>query len=90
MQAYLDPGTTGSNELHATFFDASGNELPVQTATYLAGLDGAGAVIVPRQLEPGHFVADLDATAGPLVVDIVGPAPDGTTLHAHLSIPVAP
>ena len=65
VQAYLDPGTAGANELHATFFDAAGNELPVQTATYLVGPAGDGSIVVPRQLEPGHFVADLTADRRP-------------------------
>ena len=30
VQAYLDPGTAGPNELHLTFFDAAGTELPVR------------------------------------------------------------
>ncbi len=91
LQVYLDPGHPGPNELHATFFDAAGNELPVQTATYLVGpASGQAAITVPRQLEPGHFVADLQADAGSLGADIVGPAPDGSLLHAHFDIPVQP
>jgi copper transport protein len=91
LQVYLDPGTAGSNELHATFFDAAGNELPVTSATYLVGpADGPADIIVPRQLEPGHFVADLTAVEGQLSADIVGPAPDGSTIHAHFDIPVQP
>ncbi len=91
LQVYLDPGTAGPNELHATFFDSAGTELRVQTATYLvASAGGPAGIIVPRQLEPGHFVADLTADAGSLGADIAGPAPDGTMLHAHVDIPVQP
>ena len=90
LQVYLDPGRPGPNELHATFFDASGHELPVPSATVLlepAG--GPNAVVAARQLEPGHFVADLDdTTAGSLGVDVIGAAPGGATLHAHFDIPV--
>jgi copper transport protein len=89
LQVYLDPGRPRKNELHATFFDASGNELPVPSATMLvSAAGGPNAVIFPRQLEPGHFVADLEATAGSLGVDVVGTAPGGGTLHAHFDIPV--
>ena len=81
----------GANELHATFFDASGTELPVQTVTMAAATaDGIGAILSPRQLEPGHFVADSTVAAGPLGVDVAGPAPDGTQLHAHVDIDVQP
>jgi uncharacterized membrane protein len=91
LQVYLDPGQTGPNELHATFFDASGNELPVPSATILVAPSGSpSTVVAPRQLEPGHFVADLDVTAASLGVDVVGAAADGSTLHAHVDIPVQP
>ncbi len=91
LQVYLDPGQPGPNELHATFFDPAGNELPVQTATYLiVPASGPATVIVPRQLEPGHFVADFQAEVGTLGADIAAPAPDGSLLHAHFDIPVQP
>jgi copper transport protein len=90
LQVYLDPGTAGQNELHATFFDAAGNELPVPTATYLVRAGTDTTVLTPRQLEPGHFVTEVQPVTGTLVVDVVGTAPAGGTLHAHLSLTVAP
>ena len=91
VQVYLDPGRAGKNELHLTFFDASGTELPVPTATVAVSPAGAAAFIMAgRQLEPGHFVVDLSANAGPMGVDLVGPAPGGEQLHAHLQIEVQP
>lgn len=87
VQVYLDPDTVGPNELHATFFDATGKELPVQTATMAVwAQDGTSSIISPRQLEPGHFVADYTLASGPLTVDIVGDDPTGGILHAHLLI----
>jgi len=91
VQVYLDPGSAGQNDLHATFFDATGAEVPVQTATIATTTAaGIGAVLNPRQLEPGHFVANATLTAGMLGVDVVGPAPDGGRLHAHLEVTVNP
>ncbi len=91
LQVYLDPGSPGPNELHSTFFDASGNELPVQTATYLLEpASGPAAVVVPRQLEPGHFITDLQVAGDTLGADVAGPSPDGTMLHAHFDIPIQP
>lgn len=91
IQVYLDPQHPGANELHATFFDAAGTELPVQTVTMaVATADGGGAILSPRQLEPGHFVADTTVSAGTLGVDVAGPAPDGAQLHAHIDIDVQP
>jgi copper transport protein len=87
VQVYLDPDTAGPNELHATFFTATGKELPVQTATMAVwAQDGSSSIIAPRQLEPGHFVADYTLASGPLTVDIVGDDPSGGVLHAHLLI----
>jgi copper transport protein len=91
LQVYLDPGRPGRNDLHATFFDAAGNELPVQTATMALTTPGSGGTVLnPRQLEPGHFVAETTVDAGVTGVDVVGQAPDGTRLHAHLEIDVKP
>ncbi len=89
LQVYLDPGTVGPNELHATFFDASGAEIPIPTATMLLRpTDGAAAIVAPRILEPGHFITEVDAVTGGLGVDVVGAAPDGTVLHAHFDLTV--
>jgi copper transport protein len=91
LQTYLDPGGQGHNELHATFFDASGSELPVPSATYLVVQPNApGSIITPRQLEPGHFVADLQVAGDTVGIDVVGRAPDGSTLHARFDVPVQP
>ncbi|HYC06560.1 MAG TPA: CopD family protein, partial [Candidatus Binatia bacterium] len=91
IQVYLDPQHPGANEIHSTFFDTAGTELPVQTATVAtATADGVGAILDPRQLEPGHFVTDTTVAAGTLGVDVAGPAPDGNLLHAHIDIDVQP
>jgi hypothetical protein len=89
LQVYLDPGGAGANELHLTFFDPAGNELPVPTAT-VAFVSGTGppSVIAPRLLEPGHFVADVTVPAGALTLDLIGQAPGGDQIHAHLEIKV--
>ena len=91
-QVYLDPDSPGPNELHVTFFDPAGSELPVMTAILMtAQLDGAAAVLETRLLEPGHFVASVDVAAGTLAVDAVGPLPDGTgQVHLHVTIEVQP
>jgi copper transport protein len=87
VQVYLDPGGAGANELHATFFDAAGQELPVPTATMaVLAQDGSAFIAASRQLEPGHFVADIQLAGGPIVVDIVGNGATGGVIHAHLTI----
>jgi hypothetical protein len=88
VQVYLDPERPGKNQLHLTFFDAAGAELAVRGATVaVVPQGGEGSIVVPRLLEPGHFVADVDAPAGQLGVDVV--TANGTAqLHAHLTVAV--
>ena len=92
-QVYLDPGGPGANEFHVTFFDPAGAELPTTSATIAAFPAGGGAAILaPRMLEPGHFVASIDAVAGQLTVDIVSPVPaasGGGNLRVHVTIEVS-
>jgi putative copper export protein len=92
-QVYLDPGGPGQNQLHVTFFDPAGMELPTQSAT-IAVFPPAGdaAVLPPRMLEPGHFVATIDAVAGALAVDVLSPQPAPATgqIHLHVTIEVSP
>ncbi len=79
VQMYLDPGSSGANELHATFFDVSGNETPVTSATMSIGLDGQPAQqLTPRILEPGHFVADTTLDQGNYLATVIGAAPSGS------------
>jgi hypothetical protein len=88
-QVYLDPGTAGHDELHCTFFDAGGTERPITQATMFAAA-GAGELLAPRLLEPGHFVSEIDVQAGNLPVDIVGVDPAGAQVHVHATIEVQP
>jgi copper transport protein len=91
VQVYLDPEHAGQDELHATFFDAAGTELPVKTAAMAMVQSAVSSLPILRQLEPGHYVADVDVAAGDLDVDVVGPDPTtNAPLHVHLSIPVQP
>jgi copper transport protein len=91
IQVYLDPGTAGANEVHSTFFDAAGNELPVQTIVMVLGpKGGSAAALDPRQLEPGHFVADTTLATGTYTLSVAGPAPNGDQLTTQLDIPVTP
>ena len=92
-QVYLDPGGPGQNEFHVTFFDPTGAELPTTAATIAAFPEGGGAAILaPKMLEPGHFVAAIDAVAGQLTVDVISPVPaasGGGNLHVQVTIEVS-
>jgi copper transport protein len=94
-QVYLDPGRAGQNELHVTFFDATGQApLPVPAVTIAAiDPDGGGFLPTSRQLDVGHFVATVDVASGLLAVDIVGPLPPAAgpgQVHVHVTIEVQP
>ena len=91
VQLYLDPGTAGANELHATFFDAQANELPVTSATMSIGLEGQAAPpLTPRILEPGHFVSDTNLQSGTYLATVIGTSPSGSgSLVAHADMDVS-
>ena len=89
IQVYLDPGTAGGNEVHATFFDATGTELPVPSVQMTLGPSGGALTpLTPRILEPGHFVADTTLAAGTYTLSVVGPAPGGDLLSTRLDVAV--
>ncbi len=95
LQAYADPGASGPNELHATFFDPTGAEMPVTSATFrIESADDASAspdaLLQPRMLEPGHFVADTDLTHGDQSLVITGIGPDGGYLAARIDLTIDP
>ena len=93
-QVYLDPGGPGPNELHVTYFDAAGGELAVTDPTIaVSPADGEGALLQPRLFDVGHYVASIEAVAGPLVVDIVGAMPGDAgqgQIHLRVTIEVTP
>jgi hypothetical protein len=92
VQVYLDPGKPGPNELHVTFFDAAGAELPVPRAAISLGRAGeAPSSLDARELEPGHFAADTSVSAaGTYAVSLSGTSPGGQALVANFQIEVTP
>lgn len=88
LDVYLDPQRPGFNEVHATFIDASGGELPVpELATITVARPGGSPQRIPvRRFGPGHFIGDADLPAGRWEVAIRATARDGTPLGAHLVV----
>lgn len=88
VQVYLDPDKPGvPNDLHATYFDAQGDGLAVTAITAtVAAAGGPPATVVLQTLDPGHVVGKLADPIGPQAITFTGTAPDGTVLHAHLTI----
>ena len=95
-QVYLDPGGSGQNELHVTFFDANGVEEERITTSTIAifPATGEGEIVQPRLLEPGHFVATVDVDAGSLGVDAIAPVDRAVAgeppIHLHVILEVTP
>jgi hypothetical protein len=56
---YIDPGRTGHNEVHFTFFDAKGNELAIPAAPTISAWrpNHAARGLAVRRLDAGHFIA---------------------------------
>jgi copper transport protein len=92
VQAYLDPGEkAGKNDVHFTFFDASGNELPVTTATmYATPPGGDQRALEVRRFGPGHFVATVTVTPGRWLFQVQATAKDGSALSAYFTQDVRP
>jgi copper transport protein len=88
LDAYLDPGRPGFNELHATYIAASGQELPVPSPITIAiGRPGQPLQTVPvRRFGPGHFIGDARLGSGAWRIEYSGAAQDGTVLESHLDI----
>lgn len=84
VQSYVDPGRAGPNQIHFTFFDARGDELPVRSPkadAYLLAESAADVRIVP--VTPGHFTAEADLTPGRWRFTAVATAEDGSSLTAY-------
>jgi methionine-rich copper-binding protein CopC/putative copper export protein len=56
---YLDPGRTGHNEVHFTFFDAKGNELAIPATPTITAWrpNHAARGLAVRRFSAGHFIA---------------------------------
>ena len=89
-QLYLDPWAAGAADLHVTFFDAAGTELPVTVITATAATAGGPpAPVTMTLLEPGHAVGHLRTVAGvPISITVTGTAPGGGQLG--FSLPITP
>jgi putative copper export protein/methionine-rich copper-binding protein CopC len=65
LQCYIDPGRTGPNTVHFTFFSPGGDEQPANRAR--AGMtspSGASQALTLIRLGPGHFAANVDLEPG--------------------------
>jgi copper transport protein len=87
MQTYLDPGTIGSDQLHATAFDAKGDELPLRSISLVAiAPDGTSTALEPQRFTPGHFAANVQiTTAGRWTFEVRARSTGGASLDTRFS-----
>jgi len=65
LQSYADPGRSGRNQVHFTFFGADGTEQPVGKIEATARPPSGDPVrLKVLRLGAGHFAANTDLTAG--------------------------
>jgi copper transport protein len=65
LQTYVDPGKAGNNVVHFTFFQPSGNELPISTASGMSVPPGGAVQPMPLiRFDQGHFVANTSLSPG--------------------------
>jgi hypothetical protein len=84
VQGYVDPGVTGLNEAHFTFFDRAGSELPIEgePSVMAARAGEPPEELEVRRFSPGHFIAGAPLDAGTWRFQIVIPLDDGHTHRA--------
>jgi hypothetical protein len=86
LQTYVDPGTTGPNSVHFTFFQASGSEMTIASATASMVLPGGASE--PMELirfDKGHFAANVKLTAGTWIFQITARTSTGTDVSGYFS-----
>ncbi|HKV43500.1 MAG TPA: copper resistance protein CopC [bacterium] len=88
LDAYLDPGRAGLNEVHATYIDAAGHEMPIpHLATMAANRPGATPAPLPvRRFGPGHFIGDAQLSRGEWELTITVTTSAGEVLRSHLPV----
>lgn len=73
MQIYFDPDKPGPSQMHVTFFDPKGGELPADSAQITAvPPKGSSTELATRRFGPGHFVSDVTLVKGRWRFDITG------------------
>ncbi|HYZ92325.1 MAG TPA: copper resistance protein CopC [Actinomycetota bacterium] len=85
VQTYADPGRPGRNEVHFTFFDAEGKELPMADDPRIDGFLESSKPLDVRRFSAGHFVAGARLGAGEWIFDFDGQTRAGDALTVCFS-----
>jgi hypothetical protein len=91
LQAYVDPGKAGDNTVHFTFFQASGDEQPIASASGTAVTPaGAAEELPPTRFDAGHFVANVKLDEGHWRFRIQATTREGTVYDAYFEQHITP
>ena len=86
VQTYIDPGRVGANQVHFTFFTASGSEQPISRATAKAtDPSGRQTDLSLIRFDPGHFVANTTLIDGRWTFKIDATTTDGQAVSVYFS-----
>jgi copper transport protein len=87
-QVYLDEWAAGAADLHITFFDPDGKELPASHIAATSSTGGAApAPVTMSPIEPGHSSGHLLTTAHvPIEVTVTATAPGGEPLTFSVTV----
>jgi hypothetical protein len=87
-QLYLDPMSPGVADLHITYFDTTGKELPVTNITVEAAQGGGPPrSLVMSPIEPGHATAKVPTATGvPISLFVSGTAADGSPITFGVTV----
>jgi hypothetical protein len=85
VQAYLDPGQPGFNDVHMTVFEGQ-DELPLDGGQIVA-VDRRGQrfSLNLRRFGPGHFAGAVELVPGPWRFELQGDALDGSKVGTEFS-----
>jgi copper transport protein len=85
LQAYVDPGSPGTNAVHFTFFQASGEQQPIASASATAVTPAGSAEDLPlMRFDAAHFVANTSLEAGHWRFRIQAATREGTVYDAYI------
>jgi copper transport protein len=91
LQAYVDPGKAGDNTVHFTFFQTSGDEQPIASASSTAVTPAGAAEELPlTRFDAGHFVANVKLDEGHWRFRIQATTREGTVYDAYFEEHITP
>lgn len=85
VQAYADPARPGRNEVHFTFFDAEGKELPMADNPQIDAFLRRSRGLDVRRFSAGHFVGGAGLAAGTWIFDFMGETKSGDAVTVCFS-----